>query len=802
MKIIQSNFGTIKVIDPVVPDSRTTAQGTYGKYAAQIASGGRVKYQGAGLVDHGPEGVRQGYGRATKNDPLYKIKKGDELGIGITQSKSKTAKIGVGGYYHKRGGEQTTYARDPKDLIELNKKYGDVKLKAKGAPKTVSGWEHVTKLENWNDYLNSEDTWKRTKLEKPAKFNKTWWDSLTPNQRTHILSRYTGTFLPTKDKTPLLKISTLIGYKEKTLSAFYAALNPNYLKDIEPGSVKFYKAAQADRAFKLLESIGIEAPERINDIYYVNKLNKKQLAELEEIKKNKEKVIENRVSARTKREILINFSKASEEYRKGNYGAITYARDQVRKLINKAMAVMSESELRAYIQKNPVLLNMVENDVGVKGEIIKPINLKNLSLEEIINRVSIEADHIRPFEKAIVDPVTKQVLAGAGIHNPENIRLSTKMANNSFKRKATSFMDATINSTDSEIIKNRKSMKNYFKFTGQAIVEGPEYGGEIIGKTGDVSIAQQVKNLGIDAKTFFAKLPYTEQVQAARLLECPVSRKAEGGRIGFAEGTGSMLACMDAKFKENPKGFFTKVGGLASKGLDKLWKYASPMFLPAVQIGLGRAEHFKDPTNPEMYWDTILASDAVKRWGLDKAKLSQLKNASWLKRADIIGKLVLKFPGDAILKKMDWVAKRAVVPAELYQGYKGFTGELDLVRKYAEENDIPYKEAELAYLFSGSALKGRWNRASMFSKLGFGTLLPQVAYAAKNDQELQERGKKIHEYIKAYEQKPVEQEKVPEEVTKKIELPDMPKRSDYGIEENLQAENQPIGVNRYMQLIK
>ena len=61
MKIIQSNFGTIKVIDPVVPDSRTTAQGTYGKFAAQIASGGRVKYRGAGLVDYGPTGVRQGY---------------------------------------------------------------------------------------------------------------------------------------------------------------------------------------------------------------------------------------------------------------------------------------------------------------------------------------------------------------------------------------------------------------------------------------------------------------------------------------------------------------------------------------------------------------------------------------------------------------------------------------------------------------------------------------------------------------------------------------------------------------------
>ena len=61
MKIIQSNFGTIRVIDSVVPDSRTKTRGIYGKYAAQIASGGRVKYQGAGLVDHGPAGVRQGY---------------------------------------------------------------------------------------------------------------------------------------------------------------------------------------------------------------------------------------------------------------------------------------------------------------------------------------------------------------------------------------------------------------------------------------------------------------------------------------------------------------------------------------------------------------------------------------------------------------------------------------------------------------------------------------------------------------------------------------------------------------------
>jgi len=37
----------------------------------------------------------------------------------------------------------------------------------------------------------------------------------------------------------------------------------------------------------------------------------------------------------------------------------------------------------------------------------------------------------------------------------------------------------------------------------------------------------------------------------------------------------------------------------------------------------------------------MLASDAVKRWGLDKVKLSQLKNASLAQKADILGKLGL-----------------------------------------------------------------------------------------------------------------------------------------------------------------
>ena len=44
----------------------------------QYLQGGRVKYQGAGLVDHGPEGLRQGYAtqEGAEKTAKIRIKKG------------------------------------------------------------------------------------------------------------------------------------------------------------------------------------------------------------------------------------------------------------------------------------------------------------------------------------------------------------------------------------------------------------------------------------------------------------------------------------------------------------------------------------------------------------------------------------------------------------------------------------------------------------------------------------------------------------------------------------------------------
>ena len=149
MKIIQSNFGTIKVIDPVVPDSRTTAQGIYGKYAAQIATGGRVKYQGAGLVDHGPAGVRQGYAAVKESERLPdKIKQKNITawenktgGKWIDQNSSQKSKIAAGTITGEGGGSKT------KTVVPTE-----------GEKKLIKNWEKNTGKKYKNQ--NPSNQWK------------------------------------------------------------------------------------------------------------------------------------------------------------------------------------------------------------------------------------------------------------------------------------------------------------------------------------------------------------------------------------------------------------------------------------------------------------------------------------------------------------------------------------------------------------------------------------------------------------------------------------------------------------------
>jgi len=426
---------------------------------------------------------------------------------------------------------------------------------------------------------------------------------------------------------------------------------------------------------------------------------------------------------------------------------------------------MEESQLRSFIEKNPIIQEMVETELGPKGELIRnPIH--KLSFSELVERVSLEEDHIKPFAKAKIDPVTKQVLSGIDIHYPENIRLAPKIMNSSFKRRATSFIDVNVDNIDPEIKKNIKEIKKYLTRSGQGALVGEEWTGEIIGKKGNISVSQQLKNLGINIGTFFSKLPYEELVKIAKANKCPlpIPKKAEGGRIGFGAGSGVMLACIDAKWEKNPQDFLKKTAGFASKGLDKLFTAVAPLFLPTVQLALGRAEAFKDPTQPDMYWSMVLASDAIRRLGLSDAALSQLKNASLLKKADIMGRLVLKFPGTKFWKLM---ASKIGVPGamitETYQALKAGPTKEKKIAEIAKRKDWNVEETLNMYRL-GEVYN--WDRATVFHKM-FGKL-PKMNWGDIPEllkrQEYQERIKYLKEHVK-------NEEEVTEKVTEKVELP-------------------------------
>ena len=414
---------------------------------------------------------------------------------------------------------------------------------------------------------------------------------------------------------------------------------------------------------------------------------------------------------------------------------------------------------------------------GRLGTAAESIFVQNLTKQENLAKMGLDSAKSK-YEEGLIN-IAKDKSIGLTERNRLQTELLKKyhetLAPYKKKYRNIEFADFEIGKHPSKTIKNWNELGSEVK--KQLVANYNKY--NISPKTTKkvktiFQIAEEVgsktwKNLSPEIRKLLQNLPSKEIEKIGEVIGCGRKKaKAEGGRIGFGAGTGSMLACIDAKFEKDPKGFFRATTGIVSKGLDKLWKYASPFFLPAVQIGTGRLEAFKDPTDPQMWWDIMLASDAVKRWGLDKVQLSQLKNASWLKKADIIGKLLLKFPGDKILTQAAKVAKPLIVATEAISAAKGVKNELDLVKEYALKNNIPYEKARKAYYTSSAALEPRWEgdrsfRAYVFPKIIGGTTWLAETLNARKDVEIQNMGTEIFKYIKENKPEPVE-----EEVTEKV----------------------------------
>ena len=180
---------------------------------------------------------------------------------------------------------------------------------------------------------------------------------------------------------------------------------------------------------------------------------------------------------------------------------------------------------------------------------------------ELFKKIKFAEDHIKDFNKAKINAWGK-VLVGEGIENPENLRITLKHLNYPLKSKVAEFVESNRWSKDIKIQNQIKNWKSFFNRTGQAFLTGEFEKGTIHGLTGNISLEKQFKNLGLNVtKILDASGNEKLKIKIAKVLNCPVGQlgKAEGGRIGFAFGSGDPTRCITSKLEADPKGTLSKI---------------------------------------------------------------------------------------------------------------------------------------------------------------------------------------------------------------------------------------------------
>jgi hypothetical protein len=152
-------------------------------------------------------------------------------------------------------------------------------------------------------------------------------------------------------------------------------------------------------------------------------------------------------------------------------------------------------EFRLFIENNPILKEIVETDFR-NGEKIKT-SIDKFTDGELFEKVKFAEDHIKDFNKTKINALG-EVLVGAGIENPENLRITLRHLNSPLKSKVIEFVERNSGSQNIKIQNQIKDWKSFFNRTGQAFLTGEFEKGTIEGRTGNISLKQQFKNLGLD----------------------------------------------------------------------------------------------------------------------------------------------------------------------------------------------------------------------------------------------------------------------------------------------------------------
>ena len=527
----------------------------------------RTPFQGAGLVDHGPPGVRQGYAKATVDDPTQGVKVGDELGDNIYQRQ--------GGYELQMGSGDNRITRHRQSLDKI-KAYKDQVIsegweKKPTGPKGEVRAKDIFKDELFEQYFDSElkqtkgihEGGANTKLKKAiadlpenATLKQKWEHLLTKDSAFQqgvirpFLRKFKGKYKRDAGYLSLKQLADFTEFSKPTLTeAFF--FNDKY-KGVLPDVTKVGPAvvSKAKRGFEIvkeLEDIGI-IQQKIPGTYRAsptgkfkghlalrlfNLPNDDQIVKLRDIVKMKGE------ESPTLRSVISKASKNSPEYLKMEYRKDRGNMNKLLKVLNASVKDLDEVELLKMIKNNPALEEMVTANFNSITGANEPVRLDDLTFNEMKSRVGFEKEHVRSFKTAKIDPITQKVLDGFDIEYPKHLRISIKSFNHPFKEAAEKWVQSNIKNINDPIVKGKiDKIDNFFTKFGQAYtIVDPTTNKRVIRGATDSNLLKNIQALGFTGEEKMFKPELLASIKERLQLMQEFCGYAGGGRVSLKAGS-------------------------------------------------------------------------------------------------------------------------------------------------------------------------------------------------------------------------------------------------------------------------
>ena len=152
-------------------------------------------------------------------------------------------------------------------------------------------------------------------------------------------------------------------------------------------------------------------------------------------------------------------SRTSPEYLEIGYDKDSGAIRQLTKSLNNAVKGMSDVELRAFINDNPKIKNLVTVRFDPSSpNLFTNTPFEDMTISQIRQNLQFEKDHIRGRSTVKYDAATKKILDGLNIEYPKNLYLINKALNISTKQRVENFVAKYPNEAE-----KIKKIDKYFK---------------------------------------------------------------------------------------------------------------------------------------------------------------------------------------------------------------------------------------------------------------------------------------------------------------------------------------------------